>query len=176
MLCDICHKNKASIHITEIINDEAKELHLCQHCAETESIKMQQSFGISDLLSGLVDFPDIMQKDKTSRCHSCGMTYDDFKRLGKLGCSECYATFSKMLMPLIKNIHGSVQHIGKEPKKKPGIKKQAVVGKSEPFESKAITIDALKEKLKRAITAEEYEKAAILRDEIKALEKANENK
>ncbi|MFH0731438.1 MAG: UvrB/UvrC motif-containing protein [Candidatus Omnitrophota bacterium] len=171
MICDICHKKEATIHITEIVNGEASELHVCQSCAEAESIKAQQSFGIADLLSGLVDFPTLAEeKEQYLKCPSCGMTYSDFRKIGRLGCSDCYMAFNKALLPLLKNIHGSTHHTGKEPKALPA------GGETEhPEEIKELTsyekIQHLKQKLQQAIRSEDYEKAAALRDRIRDLEK-----
>ncbi len=176
MLCDICHSNEATIHITEIINDEAKELHVCQQCAEQESIKMQQNFGIADLLSGLVDFPSLIEQEPATECPTCGMTYSDFRRLGRLGCSDCYVAFRKVLLPLLKNIHGSTHHVGKEPI----IKGLPATGASLPLSidkekakpaARKDRRQELKEKLQKAIQNEEYEEAAVLRDRMRALEK-----
>jgi len=171
MICDICHKREATIHITEIVNGEAKELHVCQKCAETESIKMQQSFGIADLLSGLVDFPSLIEEEEPLlRCPTCGMSYTDFRKLGRLGCSDCYIAFRKVLLPLLKNIHGSTHHIGKEPEKIiPAVKEEK--GRRGKVLTKKNRIEMLKQKLQKAIEAEEYEEAAVLRDRIRELEK-----
>ena len=175
MLCDICHKREATIHITEIINDEVKELHVCQKCAEAESIKMQQAFGMADLLSGLVEFPSLIEEKKELKCPACGMTYSDFRRLGKLGCGDCYKAFRKVLLPLLKNIHGSTHHMGKEPERTVATGKGKVPPagrqvKKVKAAAKEDRIAELKEKLKKAIQAEEYEQAAVLRDRIRALE------
>ncbi len=172
MLCDICHENEATIHITEIINDAAKELHVCQQCAEEESIKMQQNFGIADLLSGLMEFPGLIEKDQNLKCPSCGMTYNDFRKLGRLGCSVCYDAFKKVLLPLIKNIHGSTHHVGKEAPRVVTAEKQV---KKMKVVSKKDRITELKERLQRAVQNEEYEEAAVLRDRIKTLEKESKD-
>ncbi len=176
MLCDICHKREATIHITEIINDEVKELHVCQKCAEAESIKMQQAFGIADLLSGLVEFPGLVEEEEELKCPTCGMSYSDFRKLGKLGCGDCYKAFRKVLLPLLKNIHGSTHHIGKEPERivSTGKEKAPPAGRQAKKVNVATKEDrmaGLKEKLKKAIQAEEYEEAAVLRDRIRALER-----
>jgi protein arginine kinase activator len=173
MLCDICHKQEALIHITEIINDEAKELHVCSKCAEAESIKMQESFGIADLLSGLVEFPNLVEKESVLKCPSCGMTYSDFRKMGRLGCSDCYKSFSRVLLPLLKNIHGSAHHTGKEPER---VEKETSVGEEQaPKKVKAASkeerIAELRQRLQKAIQQEAYEEAAVLRDRIRQLEK-----
>lgn len=168
MICDICHKKEATIHITEIINDEVKELHVCQKCAEAESIKMQQSFGIADLLSGLVDFPSLIEEGEALKCPTCGMSYTDFRKIGRLGCSDCYVAFRKVLLPLLKNIHGSTRHIGKEPEQIVTIDEEKQ--KKVKAISKEDRITELREKLQKAIQNEEYEEAAVLRDRIRQME------
>ncbi len=56
MLCDICGKNPATVHLTEIIDDQMNELHLCEECARQKSAQMEQQFGLSDLLAGMAEF------------------------------------------------------------------------------------------------------------------------
>ena len=73
MICDLCKKKKANVHLTEIINDEVTELHLCEDCAKKKSAEMNQSFSIADLLSGLVDFPiEEVAKKEGYRFYSFG--------------------------------------------------------------------------------------------------------
>ena len=121
----------------------------------------------------------MVKKEKTLRCHTCGMTYNDFRKIGKLGCSDCYAAFRNVLLPLLKSIHGSTHHTGKEPLKVTPIpqaeEKDSVVSRQPQkvkLPNKANRIAELRIRLKKAIGAEEYEQAAILRDRIHALEKA----
>ncbi|MBN1405371.1 MAG: UvrB/UvrC motif-containing protein [Candidatus Omnitrophica bacterium] len=173
MLCDICHKNEAMIHITEIVNDEARELHVCQQCADAESMHMNQGFGIADLVSGMVGFPGEAReaKEKDLKCPTCGMAYSDFRKLGRLGCSECYEAFKSVLIPLLKNIHGSIHHTGKEPEKMVASFEKEYTGKKINVVTKEVKIAELREKLQRAVQTEQYEEAAVLRDRIKELEK-----
>lgn len=161
MLCDICNKNKATVHLTEIIDDKMTELHLCEQCAQEKGASMEQHFGLADLLAGLADFGSqaSSSEELKIKCPNCGMTYEDFKKIGRLGCGNCYDTFRKNLAPLLKRIHGSSQHVGKSPVRK--IK--AVKARSE--------LQQLKDKLQIAIREEVFEEAAIIRDKIKALEK-----
>ncbi|MBM3254163.1 MAG: hypothetical protein FJZ16_07915 [Candidatus Omnitrophica bacterium] len=162
MLCDICGKNEATVHFTEMINDQITELHLCEECAREKGAQVEQQFSLSDLLAGLVDFtiPEgTTISDVKMKCPNCKLTYEDFKRIGRLGCSECYSTFRVALEPLLKNIHGSTRHIGKSPQKVAKV-----------FKAKS-QIEELKDKLRKAIQMEEYEEAAKLRDMIRELEK-----
>ena len=117
MLCDICGKNPATVHLTEIIDDQMNELHLCEECARQKSAQMEQQFGLSDLLAGMVEFGKPTKEAETVsvKCANCGLTYADFKKIGRLGCGECYSAFKKYLGPLLKRIHGSSRHVGKSP-------------------------------------------------------------
>lgn len=166
MLCDICGKNPATVHLTEIIDDEMNELHLCEECAHKKSAQMEQQFGLSDLLAGMAEFDKPTKEVEAVgiKCANCGLTYLDFKKIGRLGCGECYNTFKKYLAPLLKRIHGSTQHLGKSPLK------VAKVLKKRP------DLEELRDKLQKAIEMEAFEEAAKLRDQIKALEKKDEIK
>jgi len=165
MLCNICSKNQATVHLTEIIDEKMTELHLCEDCAQKKSTQMESHFGLADLLAGLADLGT--QFNKTSKeikvkCSRCGLTYEDFKRIGRLGCGECYSTFKDSLLPLLKRIHGSTQHYGKSPKKMPKIGK-IVRTRNE--------LQDLRDKLQKVIQLEQFEEAAKLRDKIRELEK-----
>ncbi|MDD5165851.1 MAG: UvrB/UvrC motif-containing protein [Candidatus Omnitrophica bacterium] len=167
MLCDVCNKNPATVHLTEIIDNQMNELHLCEECARQKSSQMEQQFGLNDLLAGLMEFEkQTKEKDpllEALKCPACGLTYTDFRKIGRLGCGDCYTTFKKYLGPLLKKIHGSCMHFGKSPinlEKKPLPKK-----KSTP------NMDELREKLTKAVQDEAFEEAARLRDQIKELEK-----
>ena len=100
--------------------------------------------------------------DKDIICSNCYTTYAEYRETGKLGCSKCYEAFEKQLKPILKNIYGYDEYIGKIPKKVEG----------DVYISKEIRI--LKEDLIRAVEKEEYEKAADIRDKIKHLQKCNE--
>jgi len=168
MVCDVCGKNPATVHLTEIVDDQMTELHLCEPCARQKSEQMESQFGLSDLLAGLADFekkaPD--KEEVSLKCKSCGLTYADFKKVGRLGCSECYASFRKYLAPLLKRIHGSSQHVGKSPSQ---IKPATAAG-VKPAKKEDMSLPALKEKMQKAIATENFEEAARLRDQIKVFE------
>lgn len=161
MLCDLCSKNPATVHLTEIVDNQMKELHLCEECARQKSIQMEQEFGLADLLAGLSEFgkPKEQKEIIKLKCPACNLTYADFKKIGRLGCSECYNTFRRYLSSLLKRIHGSNRHLGKTPLKLIRASKRK------------IDIQELRSKLQRAIELEEFEEAAKLRDQIKEFEK-----
>jgi protein arginine kinase activator len=92
MVCDICAKNQATVHLTEIVDDQMTELHLCEECARQKSSQMESQFGLSDLLAGMVDVDKHKETEAalTFKCENCGLTYADFKKIGRLGCGECH--------------------------------------------------------------------------------------
>ena len=170
MKCDICHKKEATVHLTEIINDKVTKLHLCEDCAREKSQEMEEHFGLADLLSGLADLAPVMEKKEKAapevsvKCPGCGFTFQHFRKMGRLGCPVCYDTFKPQLSMLLRKIHGSESHVGKRPSKK-GI-----------VRDKEALLSDLKERLEKAVEMEEFEEAALLRDQIRACEGKKETK
>ncbi|MEA3328678.1 MAG: UvrB/UvrC motif-containing protein [Candidatus Omnitrophota bacterium] len=166
MLCDICGKKEASVHITEIIDNKMTELHLCEECAHKKEASIEHPFSLADLLGGLTDLDAILEPTKVAqkKCPGCGLGYSDFKKMGRFGCSQCYQTFKEALEPLLKRIHGSNHHLGKFPVKR--VKKAKA----------QLELDNLRAELQKAIQLEEYEEAIKLRDQIRDLEKGRKNK
>lgn len=167
MECQECHERPASIHFTKIINGEKMEYHLCEQCAKEKGEEMASysGFSIHNLLSGLLNFEQqpIDSPSTTSRstlqCPKCGLTYTKFTQIGKFGCDECYKTFDEKLNPILRKVHsGNTTHIGKIPKR---------VGSDIQAKRK---IKTLKDKLQKLIESEEFEEAAVVRDEIRDLE------
>jgi protein arginine kinase activator len=159
MVCDICGKYEATVHLTEIIDGKTTELHLCEKCAREKGTQMEQHFGITDLLAGLADLGSKLdiEEDVDVKCENCGMSYSDFKKIGRFGCSECYSAFKKYLPSLLKRIHGSSKYVGSFPK-------------TREFKEKKDELEKLREKLQRAIDKEEFEEAAKIRDRIRGIE------
>ena len=148
------------MHLTEIINDQVTKLHLCEACAREKGAEMEEHFGLNDLLAGLVDMGTGLEPAITEsvKCPSCGLTYQNFRKIGRLGCSECYEAFKKQIGPILKRIHGQDRHIGKVPLKSGKTRDDVNV------------LQELRMKMEKAIQFEEFEEAARLRDEIKKLE------
>lgn len=166
MLCDICGKKEATVHVTEILDDKMTELHICEECAKKKGEAMKQPFSIADLLAGLTDIGAMVGPEEAVRlkCPGCGQTYKDFRSIGRLGCGQCYETFKESLAPLLKRVHGSNHHLGKVPARKGRAVKVNV------------QLQELRERLSRAVQLERYEEAAKLRDQIRALGKGTKKK
>lgn len=171
MLCQNCGKAQATTHIKRVVNGDAQEHHLCSGCAKelgyTDMFSGFAPFSLSDFFG---DFLGDMGKRaigaKVTRCPKCGNSFNDIVRDSQVGCSECYRTFYDELVPSLERIHGKALHNGKHISVRP-------VENKEP--TKEEKIESLKAKLDEAIKAQEFEEAARLRDEIRALE-GSENK
>ncbi len=161
MICNICGSQEATIHLTEIINNQMMEVHLCEACAQEKGTDFKTHFNLSDLVAGLADIQPAIkagEKKSTAKCPECGMTYEEFGKTGRLGCGTCYQAFSKMLLPLIKRVQRSTQHVGKRP------------SKVAPESAAVLDLKLLQERLRKSVASEAFEEAAQLRDEIKTME------
>lgn len=163
MLCQNCHKRVASVHFSQKINNKKVDMYLCEQCANEKSqFGMSLPLNINDFFSGLIGFgttaPYLTSAPQDLTCDKCGMSYSDFQKAGRLGCSRCYELFEDRLRPVIKRLHGNTEHTGKIP------------GKILNSVKASREVEKLKELLNKAIQAEEYEKAAEIRDKIKAIE------
>ena len=175
LVCQECNEHPATIHFTKIINGEKTEFHLCEKCSKEKGDMMlfnNGPFSIHSLLAGLINPTNNFEHKQKSPlqgieevyCPSCKMTYSQFTNLGRFGCSECYKVFDKQLMPILRRLHsGNSCHTGKIPQR---------MGGSINLQRQ---IDDLKTALQASIQQEEFEKAAELRDEIRALEKEMSN-
>ena len=92
------------------------------------------------------------------QCPRCGLLYSGFRETGRLGCADCYTAFQFQLRPLLRRIHGDTRHRGKRP-----------AGEGEGA-TRFRQIQRLHDELQRVVEREEFERAAVLRDEIRQLE------
>lgn len=168
MLCQMCGQHPATTHIKTIVNGKLTQAHLCADCAKKQgygNLFADWGSGFGSLLSGFMG--SAAPARQVTRCPGCGASFEDITRSGKIGCAECYHTFRGQLLPIIQRIHGTAQHKGKVPGSSalrvtdPNNKIAAV--EETPLEEK-------KRLLKQAIETQDFERAAVLRDEIKELE------
>lgn len=160
MLCQSCNKNKATIHFTKIVNGNVEEKHICDACAKANN-DFDFPFPFHKLFTGLLEIsePDQVeeQKFKKINCPNCGLDYGKFLESGKIGCAKCYEVFNNEIEILLKNIHGHSTHKGKVPLKS----ENKILQKRE--------VESLKKELEENIKVENFEKAAVIRDEIKKI-------
>ncbi|MBN2071345.1 MAG: UvrB/UvrC motif-containing protein [Candidatus Krumholzibacteriota bacterium] len=167
MLCQFCKEREATIHFTNVIGKNVEKIHICTVCAEEKGFDYlkKSNFEKVDLLAGLMNLAAETSKgtSATKRCPGCGRTYAAFKKSGKLGCAQCYDIFRVRLDQVLSSIHGDTTHKGKVPVR---------YGKSVDLSRR---IEELQYELGRVIELEQYEQAAVIRDEIKILKEKDES-
>lgn len=168
MLCQMCGQHPATTHIKTIVNGKLTQTHLCADCAKKQgygNLFADWGSGFGSLLSGFMG--SAAPARQVTRCPGCGASFEDITRSGKIGCAECYHTFRGQLLPIIQRIHGTAQHKGKVPGSSAlrvtDTNNKIVAVEETPLEEK-------KRLLKQAIEVQDFERAAVLRDEIKELE------
>jgi protein arginine kinase activator len=161
MTCEICGARPAAIRCAEVVDGVLTHRRLCEECARERGVADSlASFAgpLVNVLMGLLEGEAGRVSGGVRACAGCGRTYDTFRRTGRLGCAACYDAFRDELRPLLRRVHGSTDHLGRVPRDLEG--RLAAVK-----ELKKLRVDQ-----ERAVGAEEYEKAAELRDAIAALE------
>jgi protein arginine kinase activator len=165
MKCESCGENEAVIHLTQIENNEMTTSHLCETCAAARGLETGEEtsgFPLADFLAQMGgEGPGESAKGADDGpCPFCGLTFAGFRESGRLGCPQCYSTFEVQLRGLLRRIHGSTQHVGK------------VYLPPDPSASdREKRLEGLRRRLQRAVDGEDFERAAELRDEIRAMER-----
>jgi protein arginine kinase activator len=163
--CQFCSK-PATVHLTEVVNNQKKELHLCQACAEEQQlVNKQQELNLPAILQHLIGQHLGAQSDELARtrCPACGIRYMEFRSQGRLGCPHDYAVFRVGLEPLLEKIHRSTRHVGKVPRHRG------------PSTDRLVEIVQLRRQLQSAVDAEAYEEAARIRDLLRQKEATDES-
>ncbi|HXG08730.1 MAG TPA: UvrB/UvrC motif-containing protein [Gemmataceae bacterium] len=163
MKCQLC-SNPATVHLTKIVEQKKKELHLCERCAEQQQLVQQKELSLPAILQTLIGQHVGPWTDELARlaCPACGIKYMEFRAEGRLGCPHDYAVFRVGLEPLLQRIHRAGRHVGKAPRRRP----RSAAAEAEVLE--------LKRQLRAAVEAERYEEAARLRDLLREKEAADE--
>lgn len=162
MLCQKCKINSANVKIIRNINGDVKEMYLCSSCAGSEGLDLKKQLH-SDFFQDPLFHMLAPEPGTELTCPKCKTSYYEFKNKGKFGCAECVDAFARLLPPFIKNIQGATEHTGKIPAHSGG----KIIAERK--------IESLRRDLNRAVTEENYELAAKLRDEIKSLEGGMKN-
>lgn len=164
MMCDKCGKNPATTHVKTVINGVIQQNHLCSYCAAKGGYNSFGNLSLANLLTSMFSDSAISSHSVSRRCECCGSSFSDIVESGRVGCSECYEIFKAELLPSLNRLHGKALHVGATP-----------VKKTPPVETLEQKIAKLKEDMLKAIDNEDFEKAAELRDEIKALKGEGSN-
>lgn len=161
MLCQKCHKNLATIRYAEVVDGKVTDLNVCSDC-----LSRLRNMATGFELAGAAPSPKrpitLRETGETAVpavvCRSCGTQLQQALNAGKLGCSACYTQFGDALDSVLRSMHGALRHRGKTPH---------VDDAREQVRAQLQNKRAL---LRSSLRTENYEAAATLRDEIKALE------
>jgi protein arginine kinase activator len=161
MLCDNCKERDAVVHLTRIVDNAVTQLHLCEKCAAAKGVETTLAVPqhpLGDILQAVQQQASSTAEDAAA-CGFCGATARDFRATGRLGCPHCYEAMEKSLRELLRRLHGSSRHVGQR--------------YEEPVAhvaSKSDSVHDLRDRLQRAVDAEQFELAAELRDRIRVIE------
>src|SRR5262245_32866541 len=146
MKCQRC-TNKATIHLTDIVEGQKHEVHLCEECAEQQQLVHKQEFNLPAILQSLIGQHLGQMTDDLARltCPACGIKYMEFRAEGRLGCPHDYEAFRSGLQPLLQRIHRAERHVGKAPRR---------VLPSTAWQAEVID---LRRRLQAAVQAEKFE-------------------
>lgn len=163
MDCQSCHSRKATVHLTDIVNNkEKREVHLCEQChSQQQGTSGMEIMGLISSAFGAAAKTAGAETAAEPTCATCGLAYSEFRSRGRLGCPQCYEVFRTALEPLLEKIHGKCQHVGKTPG-----------GPAAADRSREKHVVALRRQLNAAVKDENYELAARLRDDLKRAEAA----
>jgi protein arginine kinase activator len=157
--CQYCGQ-PATIHLTDILNKVRKESHLCEACARAKKILPESGGSLQLNVQALVQLILGQHRDRPAddpealACPECGLKFVEFRAAGRLGCAHDYTEFAAPLAQLLGKIHRSTEHCGKMPRSR----------------AAAAELGGLRHELKVAVAAEDYERAAELRDRIRQKE------
>jgi len=158
--CKYCGR-PATVHLTDIVKKQRRETHLCEACAHKHDLIPETPVGPQLNLPALVELlmgQPIAADSAGLTCPTCGLKYAAFRAEGRFGCADDYEAFRPALEPLLDRIHRATRHEGKTPKSA----------------GRRAELDALRERLARAVADEEYERAAVLRDSLRQKEGSDE--
>lgn len=162
MRCEECSERDATIRFAEMTDGEFTVRNLCEECAQKRgaAASLTPFAGpLVNILMGLLEEAGERGSEPPGPvCPRCGLSYAEFRSSGKLGCGACYASFHNELKPLLRRVHGTTEHTGGVPS-----------CREREFDSLK-EVKRLRSELDRAVRNEEYERAAELRDRIRAKE------
>ncbi len=165
--CDNCKQKPAEVFYSQIAEGKLLKVNLCKACSKEKGVEDPTGFALAELLQGMGENTEVSpttgagkagSEETPAKCPVCGFAQGDFKKTGRLGCSECYTTFGESLGLLLKQMHKGTAHVGKVPERQH--RRVEMTGR----------MNSLRQDLEKAVRDENYEGAANLRDLIRQLE------
>ncbi len=155
MLCDVCGEKEATVHLTQVMNEDVKKVHLCEDCAAASGLNANNPAFLTDVLFGPGARREREEAEPDKTCPVCQMHLSDFRKTSRLGCQHCYVAFESELASLIAGVQKGNAHVGKAP---------ARMSRGARAEG---SLPDLRKALEAAVAAEQYEEAARIRDRLR---------
>lgn len=177
MKCDVCDK-EASVFLTQIINGQMTTVNLCEECSKAKGVTEETGFGLAE---AFLSPSHRAEEPMEAVCDACGFTASQLKKIGRMGCPECYGAFREGLDGLLRNMHKGTRHVGKRPahtgQPAPQLlpRQRTMAAPPEapvlpPPAPPPADISKLRADLDLAVKEERYEDAARLKAEIERLQ------
>ena len=178
MKCDMCDL-EATVFLTQIVDGKMTQVNLCDKCSKEKGVTDPTGFQLADFLLGTAAQKKTRTaslEDDTLACPECGFTRAHLKKIGRMGCPECYRTFAEDLDGMLKAMHKGTRHVGKAPGRAlpaPAITRPAQgpaeTPPAKPQANLKKRLAEIKGAIDKAVAEERYEDAARLRDEMREL-------
>lgn len=175
MKCDVC-ESEATVFLTQIINGQMTTVNLCDACSKAKGVTDEAGFGLAEAFLS-TNTPESQAAEVV--CGACGFTASQLKKIGRMGCPECYGAFREGLDNLLRAMHKGTRHVGKVPGKIPEVADESELPVAQPpppapkarasKKSAAPSVAQLREQLDAAVRDERYEDAAAIKREIDRL-------
>lgn len=180
MKCDVCEK-EATVFLTQIINGQMTTVNLCEECSKAKGVTEETGFGLAE---AFLTPSHRAEESMEAVCNACGFTASQLKKIGRMGCPECYSAFREGLDGLLRNMHKGTRHVGKRPNGQGAAtphllprQRTAVVHEPSapppppaPIPPPSADVSKLRADLDLAVKEERYEDAAKLKAEIERLQ------
>lgn len=162
-MCEECGEREANYTIAVMMGEQVTHRQLCSVCMAKMNMNLTTG-NLKQLLSGLMNSIVHRQEDREGVesgdapvCERCGTTFDAFEKTGRLGCAQCYQAFREQLAPMLRQLHGHLQHTGRK------------LLNDEDAQRQRAACERLNAQLTQAVEQEDFETAARLRDELRQL-------
>lgn len=170
-LCEACGQNPPTVHYVEVVGGEKRTRAVCDECLSEKGFVIDPGViqkaanhlveHMHELLGGggppVPHRPRPPEPVSIEECPGCGLSWDDFKENSRFGCGACYGHFQIEVDGVLERLHGATLHLGRIPQHA-----------EERARRKARTSE-IRAELDDAIKAEDYERAARLRDALRTL-------
>ncbi len=163
MLCDICNEREAVFFVEQMSAQGKRKINICMSCASKNGFSLDPAkieSSLKNVFLELIKHETPGEAAKTKLCPVCGKSLSSIKKLRRLGCPECYEIFKTDIQELMKSNGITGSYTGSMPRR------------LSTFRSRLTDRVDLQAKLQEAVGREDYEKAAVYRDYLKALERS----